>query len=238
MQEPESILEHVCMHFSNRALPLVGKTILLSAGPTREPIDPVRFISNHSTGKMGVALAQALLEAGAHVILVAGPLQTAVPKGVEHISVETAAQMQSECLRYFPTCDAAIMSAAVADYRPVNPHGQKLKKNGAELQLNLEPTADILATLGQQKSVKQVLVGFALETENEIEHAQSKLERKNLDLIVLNSLRDKGAGFGTDTNKVTLLFRDKKSIEFPLLSKDETARRIVDSFIPLIKAHA
>lgn len=238
MQEPESIIEHVCMHFSNRALPLVGKTILLSAGPTREPIDPVRFISNHSTGKMGVALAQALLEAGAHVILVAGPLQTAVPKGVEHISVETAAQMQSECLRYFPTCDAAIMSAAVADYRPVNPHGQKLKKNGAELQLNLEPTADILATLGQQKSVKQVLVGFALETENEIEHAQSKLERKNLDLIVLNSLRDKGAGFGTDTNKVTLLFRDKKSIEFPLLSKDETARRIVDSFIPLIKAHA
>jgi phosphopantothenoylcysteine decarboxylase/phosphopantothenate--cysteine ligase len=238
MQEPQAILESVYHHFHSVKLPLSDKKILLTAGPTREPIDAVRFISNHSTGKMGLALAEALRDSGALVVLVAGPMQIPIPRGITCFQVETAEEMREACMKHFPACDAAILSAAVADYRPAHVAPNKIKKTDQDLLLSLEPTTDILAELGRSKKDKQILVGFALETDNELSNAQEKLERKNLDMIVLNSLRDPGAGFATDTNKVTLIFKDKNLIEFPLLSKEETARRIVHSFIPLINAHA
>ncbi|MEM9024009.1 MAG: bifunctional phosphopantothenoylcysteine decarboxylase/phosphopantothenate--cysteine ligase CoaBC, partial [Bacteroidota bacterium] len=203
MAEPEEILEVLQCAFGKES-PLAGKKVLVSAGPTHEPIDPVRFIGNRSSGKMGFALAHAAAELGATVTLVTGPTALAIDHPqVERIDVETAAQMLEACRNAAADAQVVIMSAAVADYTPAEVADQKVKKQGNQWAIALEPTTDILAELGQQKPAGQVLVGFALETENELEHAKGKLARKNLDLIALNSLNDSGAGFGHDTNKVT-----------------------------------
>jgi len=235
MEEPEQILEKVIAHFT-KDLPLKGKNVLVTVGPTREAIDPVRFITNHSTGKMGIAIAKVLMEMGATVHLVAGPLQEKVPAGLNHIPVITAEEMLNACLKYFPDSDAAIMTAAVADYRPSTVADQKVKKSGENMQLELSKTVDIAARLGEMKKKNQFLVGFALETNNELENASGKLKSKNLDFIVLNSLNDKGAGFGTDTNKVTFVFGNNKKEELPLMSKLKVAEKIVESLVHLMHA--
>ena len=204
---------------------------LVTAGPTYERIDSVRFIGNYSSGKMGFALAEALADAGATVELVTGPthLDTKHPR-IRVTRVESAREMYAAATEVFPHCKGAILSAAVADYRPSEYADHKLKKNGSEgMHLELVQNPDILATLGGMKQDGQMLVGFALETDNELSNAQHKLEKKNLDYIVLNSLRDKGAGFGVDTNKVTILGRNGSRTESPLLSKKEIARLIVET---------
>ena len=204
---------------------------LVTAGPTYERIDSVRFIGNYSSGKMGFALAEALANAGAEVELVSGPTSLATTHPRIHVTrVESAREMYAAATRIFPQCKGAILSAAVADYRPSECADHKLKKNGAEgMTLELVQNPDILATLGQTKKEGQTLVGFALETDNEVSNARQKLEKKNLDYIVLNSLRDKGAGFGVDTNKVTILTRDGRRKESPLMSKHEVAKLIVNT---------
>lgn len=235
MAEPENILENI-VGFFDKNLPLTGKKVLISAGPTQEPIDPVRYITNHSTGKMGVALASAMVNAGAEVVLVAGPLQVPVPTGIKLIKVVTADEMLAACLNEFPTADAAIMTAAVADYRPSAIADQKIKKKDADWTLSLSKTTDILFELGKLKTKNQVLAGFALETQDELNNAKTKLDRKNLDFIVLNSLNDKGAGFASDTNKVTLLFKDNTMKDLPLMSKELVAKEIVESLLNLMHA--
>jgi phosphopantothenoylcysteine decarboxylase/phosphopantothenate--cysteine ligase len=210
-------------------LPWSGKTILITAGPTYEKIDPVRFIGNYSSGKMGFALAEACANRGAHVKLIAGPvsLKTVHPN-IERIDVESAADMFEKATTYFPAADAAILCAAVADFTPSKPYDSKKKRGDEDLLVALKPTRDIAATLGQLKKKPQILVGFALETDAEIQNAQSKLERKNLDFIVLNSLRNPGAGFQHDTNQITILKRDGGERNFPLKSKKEVAEDILN----------
>lgn len=229
MAEPEEIysfIETTLVH-ANR---LSGKKILVTAGPTYEPIDAVRFIGNFSSGKMGVALADTLAAQGAEVVLVCGPSkERSANHNVKRIDVTTAEEMFSACTKEFPSCNAAILSAAVADFRPKNVAEHKIKKEaGGMNEVELEETQDILATLGKSKSPGQILAGFALETENEVGNAKSKLERKNLDFIVMNSLRDAGAGFGGNNNKVTIFTRDGKTHNFDLKPKNEVARDIVD----------
>lgn len=207
-----------------------GERWLVTAGPTYERIDSVRFIGNYSSGKMGFALAQALADAGAEVELVSGPTFLSInhPR-IHRTSIESAREMYAAATEVFPCCNGAILSAAVADYRPSECADHKLKKNGDEgMHLDLVQNPDILATLGSMKTDKQTLVGFALETDNEEANAQRKLEKKNLDYIVLNSLRDKGAGFGVDTNKVTIIGRNGSRKESTLLSKQEVAKLIVE----------
>jgi phosphopantothenoylcysteine decarboxylase / phosphopantothenate---cysteine ligase len=227
MAEPEEIVTYLNQYFSQNA-DFKGKKILITAGPTYEPIDPVRFVGNRSSGKMGVALAEALAARGAKVHLVLGPSRL-TPKNpnIKLQRVETAIEMYDACLVSFPTSDAAILSAAVADYRPANVADQKIKKKGETLDIQLVKNPDIAATLGQAKKENQILVGFALETNDELENAKGKLERKNLDFIVLNSLRDAGAGFSGDTNKVTIVHRNNKVENFELKSKDDVANDIV-----------
>lgn len=228
MEEPEVIFR-IIADFLKKKNDLSGRRVLVSAGPTFEPIDPVRFIGNHSSGKMGYAIAMQLAERGAAVTLVSGPVSLKLNHpGVKILKVSTAAQMADACLEAFPACDAAIMSAAVADYTPVKAEAQKIKKAGSDLAIQLKPTTDILSGMGKLKKGNQLLVGFALETENEFVNASIKLKNKNLDLIVLNSLNDEGAGFGTDTNKVTLISADGSAVQTPLLSKTEIAAYIVD----------
>lgn len=227
MKEPEQIIEEV-IGFLNAENLFHNNNVLVTAGPTRESLDPVRYISNHSTGKMGVALAEAFRSCGAHVTLVAGPLQVNVPAGIKHIAVESADDMFAACMSLYSTNDIIVMSAAVADYTPVTVYSEKIKKEGGEgMQVNLKKTKDILGELGKIKQPHQFLAGFALETNNEKEQAIRKLETKNLDMIVLNSLKDEGAGFGHDTNKVSLLFPGNKCIDLPLQSKRQVAREIV-----------
>lgn len=235
LPEPQDIMLKVLDFFENRRA-LNGKKVLVTAGPTREPIDPVRFITNHSTGKMGVALAEKLRDKGAEVVFISGPLQVAYPLGVDLVKVETAAEMLEAVKSHFPSCHAAILAAAVSDYRPDSVSSQKLKKTDDSIQLALSKTEDISEWVGQQKNTGQITVGFALETENERANALSKLQRKNLDFIVLNSLNDAGAGFGTDTNKVTLLFSDNNTLEVPLMSKQDVAEKIVESLVNLMHA--
>lgn len=207
---------------------LLNKTVLLTAGPTYEPIDPVRFIGNRSSGKMGYALAEELANKGAKVILISGPVHVEVShKNITIIKVETAAEMYAACHQYFSAVDVAILAAAVSDYTILNPSTSKIKKKGDTLQLELTKTKDILYSLGQVKTAKQTLVGFALETNNEQANALKKLQKKNLDFIVLNSLQDKGAGFQHDTNKVTILDKNNKITKFELKSKTEVAQDIV-----------
>ncbi|MFT3885644.1 MAG: bifunctional phosphopantothenoylcysteine decarboxylase/phosphopantothenate--cysteine ligase CoaBC [Flavobacteriales bacterium] len=228
MTEPEDIADALIGALMG-ASPLAGKRVLITAGPTQEAIDPVRYIGNRSTGKMGFALAEEAAARGAIVELVTGPVALATPRGpVTRTDVVSAAQMAAACKERSASADIAILSAAVADWRPAAPADRKLKKGVALPSLELEPTEDILAWIGAHKRAGQLLVGFALETNDGRAYATDKLERKNLDLIVLNSLEDAGAGFGYDTNKVTLIGRDKKAVELPLKSKAEVARDILD----------
>lgn len=235
MAEPDEIFTQLSSFFSANQR-LKGKRALVTAGPTREPIDPVRFISNHSSGKMGFAIAEALAREGAEVNLVTGPTSqhTEYP-GISVKQVTSAQEMLEECLRYFDSADVAVFSAAVADYRPVTAAKQKIKKKDNELTLPLTRTSDIAATLGKQKRAGQIMVGFALETEDEEKNALKKLESKNFDLIVLNSLNDQGAGFGHDTNKVTIMDSKQKST-FQLKDKKEVAADIVRAIIEKINA--
>ncbi len=235
LEEPQKILEAINDFFAID-LPLKGKKVLITAGPTREPIDPVRFISNHSTGKMGVAIASKLMADGAEVHLVCGPLQVQIPDGIYSYQVDSAAQMLDHCLRLFPLMDAAILSAAVADYTPTTVATEKVKKKSNDWNLELTKTIDIASELGKLKTNKQFLVGFALETNNEIENALDKLKKKNLDFIVLNSLRDEGAGFGSDTNKITILDTNNNQTDFPLKPKSEVAIDIVAKLTELLHA--
>ncbi|CAM1333469.1 bifunctional phosphopantothenoylcysteine decarboxylase/phosphopantothenate--cysteine ligase CoaBC [Tenacibaculum aestuariivivum] len=212
-------------------LPLRGKKILITAGPTYEAIDPVRFIGNHSSGKMGFELAKTAANLGAEVFLVSGPSYQKVTHSFIHrIDVKSAQQMYDACHTYYKTVDIAILSAAVADYRPKNIATQKIKKKDTALVIELEPTKDILKSLGQIKTT-QFLVGFALETNNEVENAKAKIVKKKLDLIVLNSLQDKGAGFATDTNKITIIDANFKQKVFALKSKKEVSVDIMNEIL-------
>jgi phosphopantothenoylcysteine decarboxylase/phosphopantothenate--cysteine ligase len=238
MAEPDEIVKEISNFFTKKKTykPLTGKKVLINAGPTREPIDPVRFISNFSSGKMGIALADAASEYGAEVILVLGPVSIApAASNVSVINVTTAESMANECIKRFPGCDIAILSAAVADFTPENVIGTKIKKDGNELILKLKPTTDIAASLGRVKKKSQLLAGFALETNNELENAREKLLRKNLDLIVLNSLRESGAGFGHDTNKITIIDRNNNIDKFELKSKEETAEDILNKIVSMLQ---
>jgi phosphopantothenoylcysteine decarboxylase/phosphopantothenate--cysteine ligase len=234
LEEPERILALLIEELGSRSV-LSGLRAMVSAGPTHEAIDAVRYISNYSSGKMGLAIAQALAARGAEVELVMGPtsLDISHPNIKVH-QVTSAAEMYTQCMELFPAMNIGVMAAAVADFRPVHKMEQKLKKDKGPKHLELEPTQDILAELGRQKQKHQVLVGFALETENELAHARQKLKNKNLDLIVLNSLNDPGAGFGYDTNKVTILDNRGNLSEHPLKSKDEVAVDIVQSVTKLL----
>lgn len=235
MAEPEDIVTYLEKDLLKK-LPLRGKKFLITAGPTYEALDPVRFIGNHSSGKMGFAVAEAAGNLGAEVTLVSGPVSISMDHAmVNLISVTSAKEMYDVAHKYFDDCDVAILSAAVADYRPIEVSSEKIKKKEGVLTLNLEKTQDILASLGATKK-KQLLVGFALETQNELENAKTKLKKKNLDLIVLNSLRDKGAGFKTDTNKVTLITKDNKVIPFPVKTKKEVAIDILEHILDQIHA--
>jgi phosphopantothenoylcysteine decarboxylase / phosphopantothenate---cysteine ligase len=233
MAEPETMLDFIQQHFFFEKQ-LSGKKVLVSAGPTYEPIDPVRFIGNHSSGKMGLAIAKELLYKGADVTLVMGPTSLQINEaGMKVIKVTTAEEMYNACHQEFGNMDLTVMAAAVADYSPVNVADEKIKKTGGTLTVELTKTKDILKSLGDKKSADQVLVGFALETNNEKEHAIDKLKRKNADMIVLNSLKDVGAGFGHDTNKVTILTKEGQEIEFGVKSKTTVAKDIVDTIIRL-----
>ena len=239
MQEPEVLVQVLEKHFEEQdTLDLKGKRILITAGPTYEKIDAVRFIGNYSSGKMGFALAEECARRGAEVELVCGPvaLQAQHPR-IHRTDVESAAEMYEAATARFPETDAAILCAAVADFTPEKVCTEKMKRETTgELQLRLLPTRDIAAALGQMKRPEQRLVGFALETTNELVHAADKLQRKGLDFIVLNSLRDKGAGFAVDTNKITLLSADGSQRAFPLKPKTEVAKDIVATLCACLPA--
>jgi phosphopantothenoylcysteine decarboxylase/phosphopantothenate--cysteine ligase len=231
MAEPLTIVEFIEKDLSDK-LPLRGKRILVTAGPTYEPIDPVRFIGNHSSGKMGFALARAAVDLGAEVTLVSGPSAEQLEHpGVRVFRVQTAQEMLESCKDHFDAVDALIMSAAVADYRPAKVATNKIKKSDDVMTIDLVRNPDILKILSGKKD-KQIMVGFALETDQELEHAKGKLQRKDLDLIVLNSLQDDGAGFGTSTNKVTLIDRQGAVTPLKLKSKSDVARDILDHLLP------
>lgn len=232
MEEPEKIIE-VLEAFFARQQDLAGRKIVITAGPTYEKIDPVRFIGNYSSGKMGYALAEACASRGAEVVLVSGPvtLQTVHPN-IHRIDVENAAEMHHATADAFKDADAGILCAAVADFTPEQVADQKIKRGKDDLVLRLKPTCDIAASLGKEKRPDQLLVGFALETCDEVSHAQDKLARKNFDFIVLNSLNDKGAGFRCDTNKITIIDR-AEAVSYPLKRKQEVAEDIVDKLSSL-----
>lgn len=240
MEEPENIVRVLEGFFAGQAprnsgeatkkSPLAGKNVMVTAGPTREKIDPVRYISNYSTGKMGYAIADELASRGANVTIVSGPVEV-VPQtsGIEVLSVESGREMAARCEELFPRTDIAVMCAAVADYTVEHPSATKIKREGNEPpRLELVKNPDIARALGEAKKDGQLLIGFALETDNEEHNAELKLRRKNLDMIVMNSLRDKGAGFGTDTNKVTVYTPGAEPQEFPMKSKREVASDLAD----------
>jgi phosphopantothenoylcysteine decarboxylase / phosphopantothenate---cysteine ligase len=232
MAEPEMIMEFLKDYFKRKDQ-LRGKKAIVTAGPTQEAIDPVRYISNHSSGKMGFAIAEELAARGAEVTLISGPVNREVRSNRIRLVKTASAQDMFDAAAGLDY-DIAVMAAAVADYAPVSKSEEKIKKNSAALSLELKKTQDILATLGERKKKGQVLVGFALETTNETEYAKNKLEGKNADMIVLNSMRDEAAGFGKDTNKVTLFFRDGKERPFTAKSKTDVAKDIVDAIIELV----
>ena len=238
MAEPEEIVIEINNFFlkKKRDKPLKGKYILINAGPTREPLDPVRFISNYSSGRMGIALADAASGYGATVDLVLGPVNISpTASEVNIINVTTAASMASECISRFPQCDVAILAAAVADYTPETTSGIKIKKEGRDMVLKLKPTTDIAFELGKIKKNSQLLAGFALETDNEVENAREKLVRKNFDMIVLNSLNERGAGFEYPTNRITIIDKNNIIDKFDLKSKEEVARDILDKIVSMIQ---
>ena len=227
MSEPEEIVEHLTGFFLSSST-WKGKTVVVTAGPTQEAIDPVRFISNHSSGKMGIALAEAFYLQGADVKLISGPIDiTPRYAGIQTIPVVSAKEMELACLKEFPTADAMVMAAAVADFTPKKVMDQKIKKKDEVLNIELEKTTDILYQLGKIKRASQLLVGFALETDNEEANALKKLKEKNLDCIILNSLQVPGAGFGSSTNEVTIYFKDEKSETISLNSKEVIASEIL-----------
>ncbi len=233
MEDPEKIVQKVIDFLdkteSSKKKKLEGKRFLVTAGPTHEDIDPVRFIGNHSSGKMGYAIAQCLANNGAEVLLVSGPV-TVIPSlhHIELVKVRSASEMYEACINAFPGCDGAILAAAVADFTPAKVSGKKIKRGSGRLHIDLEPTVDIAAELGRIKKKGQILAGFALETDNERENALRKIKNKNLDFIVLNSLRDEGSGFGVETNKVTIIDSEESWIDYELKPKTEVAEDIVN----------
>lgn len=239
MQEPAALLEAI--HYALTEKDMSGKRVLITAGPTQEKIDPVRYISNYSTGKMGYALAQECLRRGAEVRLVSGPTQCSLPRmelygttnALRIVSVGSAQEMYEACVQAFPMCDIAILCAAVADFTPETVSAQKIKKQAGQdtLTLTLRKTHDIAATLGRQKRPAQTLIGFALETHNEENNALHKMTTKGLDMIVLNSLQDAGAGFACDTNKVTIYNKDGRKTAYPLETKQQVAKEIIQCII-------
>jgi phosphopantothenoylcysteine decarboxylase/phosphopantothenate--cysteine ligase len=235
MAEPETIVNWL-QNFFSRKLDLKGKKVLITAGPTYEAIDPVRFIGNHSSGKMGIAIAEEMQTRGADVTLVLGPSGITVSEKISVIKVKSANEMYEACIDRFKNVDIAIMNAAVADYTPVNTASEKIKKNENSFNIELTKTKDILKSLGEIKKDKQLLVGFALETNNEKEYALKKLQTKNADMIVLNSLNDTGAGFGYDTNKITIFDKQGNEYKFDTKPKKEVANDIVNTIIQLLHA--
>lgn len=234
MAEPEKIVEIISAFFDTD-LPLKDKIVLVTAGPTHEAIDPVRFIGNHSSGKMGYAIAEELAEKGANVKLVSGPSQlcTQHPNISKH-AVNSAEEMYQESQSSSESADIIVLAAAVADYKPIKKATEKIKKQGESMTLELTKTVDIAAALGKEKKPGQLIVGFALETENGLANAKEKIEKKNFDLIVLNSLKDEGAGFGHDTNKITIIDKEGVQKDFTLKTKKEVARDIVNEIIDKI----
>jgi phosphopantothenoylcysteine decarboxylase/phosphopantothenate--cysteine ligase len=235
MAEPEEIIGYI-IDIIKKDLPLAGEKVMITAGPTYEPIDPVRFIGNHSSGKMGFAIADEMARLGAEVTLITGPTTEKSTRQINRIDVMTAAEMLEACKAAFPQSKISVMSAAVADYTPAHVSLQKIKKKDEEFSVSLKKTTDILLILGQLKTPAQILVGFALETNNEEENAVYKLKKKNLDLIVLNSLQDKGAGFKKDTNKITIFNRAEEKTTYELKSKAEVAKDICTEILKLCKA--
>lgn len=238
LPEPETIVARVIEHFqqeSRTSAPqlLSGKKVLITAGPTREALDPVRYLSNHSTGKMGIALAAAARQAGAAVTLLLGPTELNPPSGVETLRFTSAAELQSLMLTHWPLSDLLVMTAAVADYTPAAPADRKIKKAGETLTLELRQTPDLLAEAARSRRPQQKVVGFALETDDEEAHALDKLRRKGLDAIVLNSLQDAGAGFGHDTNRVSVFDRTGRRADFPLMNKTELAQKLIQHLAAL-----
>lgn len=231
MPEPELLLWHILREI---ACPkdLAGKRLLITAGPTREPIDPVRYITNHSTGKMGYALAKAAMLRGARVTLVSGPVSISPPPFVEVVPVTEAEEMYQAVIQRAPQADWIIKAAAVADYRPKEVSSEKVKKSEGKLSLEMERTKDILGCLGEHKTPGQFLCGFSMETENMLENSRKKLEKKNLDMIVANNLKVEGAGFANDTNVVTIITKSKE-VSLPKLTKEETAGRILDQILSM-----
>ena len=227
LPKEELLLEFILQETAYEQKDLAGKTVLVTAGPTVEAIDPVRFISNHSTGKMGYAIAKCAARRGAKVILISGPVNLEKPVFADVISVQSAKEMYEAVMAHKDEADIIVKSAAVADYTPVTVADEKMKKKDGDLSIELERTRDILKTLGETRRDGQFICGFAMETQNLIANATKKLESKNVDMIVANSLRTQGAGFGTDTNIVTLLKKDGM-LELPIMSKDEVAARILD----------
>lgn len=234
MAEPETLLKALELHFSEDKS-YAGKKILITAGPTYEAIDPVRFVGNHSSGKMGFALAEAALQKGAEVTLISGPTRCALEHpNLKLIGIQSAAQLLEKVQEHWPKQDLGIFAAAVADYRPSEVADQKIKKKEDELILRLVKNPDVLAWAGANRSEKQCLVGFALETINGLEYAQEKLLKKNLDAIVLNEMGEKGVGFGTDTNRVQLIAKNNKITRFELQSKADTARGLLEALIEIV----
>ena len=240
MEEPEKIVEIIHAFFktnpvSSTGLVLKNKKVLITAGPTHEQIDPVRFIGNNSSGKMGLALAKQAKNLGADVTLIIGPNKLETVDGINWVNVKTADEMYKQVYASVKKADIIIMSAAVADFKPKNTSIHKIKKNNSTLQIELEPTKDILKSVGEIKTNKQLLVGFALESDQELKNAKDKLKTKNLDLIVLNSLNDKGAGFEFDTNKITIIDKKNKIDNFELKSKSDVAIDIFNKIVSLLK---
>jgi len=235
MEEPDKIVEIISDHFKKKEL-LKNRKLMVSAGPTYEAIDPVRFIGNQSSGLMGYEIARAAAQLGAEVYLISGPTHLSIHHpNVYPVKVISAEEMYNACMEVFPDCDAAIMAAAVADYAPEQVADKKIKKVLKVQEIKLKTTRDITRELGRRKTKAQKLLGFALETDNELENARQKLENKNLDLIVLNSLKDEGAGFGVDTNKISILSKEGDVKEFPLKSKKQVAADIMDELVALMK---
>jgi phosphopantothenoylcysteine decarboxylase/phosphopantothenate--cysteine ligase len=239
MAEPETIVEEIKAFLSKKKisdLPLKGKRVIVNAGPTVEPIDPVRFISNYSSGRMGIALADRAAEMGAEVTLVLGPVSIRPSHhGVRTVNVTTADEMKEATVNAFRDCDIAILAAAVADFTPETTQARKMKRTGGEMVIRLKPTEDIAALLGSKKRAGQFLAGFALETDDELPNAISKLKRKNLDIIILNSLKDEGAGFGHDTNRITIIDRNNNIDKFELKTKGEVASDILQKIVSLVQ---
>jgi len=239
MAEPEVIVKEIREFLSKKKidkLPLKELRVFINAGPTMEPIDPVRFISNHSSGRMGIALADEAARLGAEVTLVLGPVSLRPSeRNINIVDVRTASEMMDASVKAFRGCDIAILAAAVADFRPVTTLSEKMKRGAGKMMITLQPTEDIAAVLGGMKQKNQILVGFALETENEVNNAVGKLQRKSLDLIILNSLRDEGAGFGFDTNRITIIDSNNNIDKFELKSKNEVASDIYKKIISLTR---